>query len=95
VVTACVTLKRERRVVGLRNLRLELARGSYGTIAKCLRQLALVEILEGDSAPAVGGLVAGAAMALGLHEGLEQNRAIAVTVMPVVGQLTGASGQDL
>jgi len=50
VVTACVKLKRQRRVVGLRNLRLELTRGSYGTIAKCLRQLALVEILEGDSA---------------------------------------------
>lgn len=50
VVAACVTLKRQSRVVGLRNLRLELARGSYSTIAKCLRQLALVEILEGDSA---------------------------------------------
>lgn len=49
VVTACVKLKRQRRVVGLRNLRLELTRGSYGTIAKCLRQLALVEISEGDS----------------------------------------------
>jgi hypothetical protein len=50
VVTACVELKRQGRSVGVRNLRLELARGSYGTIAKCLRQLALVETLEGDSA---------------------------------------------
>ena len=49
VVTACVRLKRQRRVVGLRNLRLELTRGSYGTIAKCLRQLALVEVVQGDS----------------------------------------------
>lgn len=50
VVTACVELKRQGRAVGVRNLRLELARGSYGTIAKCLRHLALVEILAGDSA---------------------------------------------
>ena len=50
VVTACVELKRQRRSVGVRNLRLELARGSYGTIAKCLRKLALVEVLAGDSA---------------------------------------------
>lgn len=49
VVTACVALKRQGRSVGVRNLRLELERGSYGTIAKCLRQLALVETLEVDS----------------------------------------------
>lgn len=51
VVRACVALKRQRRSVDLRNLRLELARGSYSTIAKYLRQLALVEIKE-DSLPA-------------------------------------------
>ncbi len=49
VVTACVALKRQGRSVGVRNLRLELERGSYGTIAKCLRQLALVETLQGES----------------------------------------------
>ena len=43
----------------------------------------------------VGGLVAGAAMALGLDEGLEQDRRIAVALMPVEGQLAGDSGQDL
>lgn len=54
VVAACVQLKRQRRVVGLRNLRLQLARGSYSTIAKCLRQLALVEILDVHSASGSG-----------------------------------------
>lgn len=54
VVAACVQLKRQRRAVGLRNLRLELARGSYSTIAKRLRQLALVEVLEVDSASGRG-----------------------------------------
>ena len=37
----------------------------------------------------VGGLVAGAAMALRLDEGLEQDGAIAVALMPIVGQLAG------
>ena len=34
-------------------------------------------------------------MALGLDEGLEQNRAIAVALMSVVGQLAGDLGEDL
>jgi len=54
VVTACVELKRQRRSVGLRNVRLELTRGSYATIARCLRQLALVEVVAGDSATGRG-----------------------------------------
>lgn len=49
VVAACVALKRQGRAVGLRTLRLELSRGSYGTIAKRLRQLALVEVVGGVS----------------------------------------------
>ena len=42
----------------------------------------------------VGGLVAGAAMTGSLHEGLEQDGAKAVTLVPVVRQLARDEGED-
>ncbi|WP_425496046.1 DNA-binding protein [Paraburkholderia agricolaris] len=44
VVRACVSLRKQRRRMGLRNVRLELGRGSYRTIGKHLRLLALREL---------------------------------------------------
>jgi len=42
VIRATVALKRQGRVAGPFNLRLELGRGSYRTIGRHLRRLALV-----------------------------------------------------
>src|SRR5208337_3040651 len=42
----------------------------------------------------VGGLVAGAAEAIRLHESLQQHRAITVALLPVVGQLAGDVAED-
>ena len=43
VVAACVSLKRQRLLPSLRNVRLELGRGGYGTIQKYLGLLALID----------------------------------------------------
>src|ERR1019366_4207536 len=43
----------------------------------------------------VGGLVASATVTYRLDEGFEQHRAIAVALMPMVGQLAGDQRQDL
>jgi hypothetical protein len=40
VVRACVSLRKQRRRIGPKNVRLELGTGSYGTIVKYLRLLA-------------------------------------------------------
>src|ERR1700752_4337993 len=40
VVRACVSLRRQRRRIGPKNVRLELETGSYGTIVRYLRLLA-------------------------------------------------------
>ena len=42
VLRALVALRKQGRVAGPSNLRLELARGSYSTICRHLRKLALV-----------------------------------------------------
>lgn len=42
VIRATVALRKQGRVAGPWNLRLQLGRGSYGTIGRHLRQLALV-----------------------------------------------------
>lgn len=49
VVTACVSLNRQQRSIGLRNLRLELGRGSYGTIYKHVRMLSFINYRHGLS----------------------------------------------
>ena len=43
VVVACIALTRQRRLPSVRNVRLELGRGGYGTVQKFLRLLALVD----------------------------------------------------
>lgn len=43
VVRATVALRKQGRVVGPFNLRLELGRGSYSTIGRHIRQLALTQ----------------------------------------------------
>lgn len=43
VVRACVALRRQNRKLGPANVRLELGRGSYGTITRHLRMLAFIE----------------------------------------------------
>ena len=40
VVRACVSLRKQRRRIGPKNVRLELGTGSYGTIVQHLRLLA-------------------------------------------------------
>jgi predicted nucleotidyltransferase len=42
VASACAVLARQRRALGPNNIRLELGRGSFSTIAQHLRRLALV-----------------------------------------------------
>lgn len=44
VARACVSLLKQRRVVTPTNLRLELGRGSYSTITRHLRRLAIVNV---------------------------------------------------
>jgi hypothetical protein len=42
VAGACAALVRQKRALGPSNIRLELGRGSFGTITRHLRRLALV-----------------------------------------------------
>lgn len=44
VVRACVSLKKQRRKLGPTNVRLELGKGSYRTIVRHLRLLAIREV---------------------------------------------------
>src|SRR5208283_1318055 len=43
----------------------------------------------------VGGLIAGAAEAIGLDKGFEQNRTVAVALLPMGGQQTRNTSKDL
>lgn len=44
VARACIALKLSRRRISAVNIRLELGRGSYSTISKHLKRLALTQI---------------------------------------------------
>lgn len=46
VVRACVSLRKQRRRMGVRNIRLELGRGSYRTIGRHLKLLAFRDVSE-------------------------------------------------
>jgi Plasmid replication region DNA-binding N-term len=46
VVRACVALRKQRRRMGVRNVRLELGRGSYRTIGRHLKLLAFRDVDE-------------------------------------------------
>jgi hypothetical protein len=46
VVRACVALRKQRRQMGVRNVRQELGRGSYRTIGRHLKLLAFRDVGE-------------------------------------------------
>lgn len=43
VARACIALQKQRRAFGTSNLRLELGKGSYSTLVKYRRRLALID----------------------------------------------------